>query len=220
MLDLISARFLDRLVASPEGRAFMLRFMVDAEESDEQGVFDSLAERVDDAKLQKMVRRHQADEVVHAERLRAELARAGASVDPIPAGLRVIPYMDRALGGVTAGTVMEQYLALLVIEERAVERYPLIAAAFRRAGEARTASVIEEIADDEQRHVKYARAISKRYAPDPLTLMRTTKRYRDAEARAFEEHGAAFLRWAVDHDRRAVGLPERILWKTFARLAA
>lgn len=223
--NLIDARFADRLFASRRGRAFMLGFMADAEDSDERGVFDTLLERVDDPTLNKIIRVHRDDEVRHAEMLRACVKRGGVVPLAVPANLRIIPYLERSLGSVADrfldenGGVMEAYVFLHVIEDRAVAQFPRFADALRPY-DPESAAVIDEIVEDEKRHVKYARAVSKKYAPDEATLARTLAQFRAAEAKAYVDHGAAFLDFAVKNDLLAVGRAEKLLWRTFAKVAA
>jgi rubrerythrin len=217
----IDRRFLGRLMASPEGRAFLLGFMADAEESDEAMVFDTLLARVDDPQLNKLVRIHRDDEDRHAQMLRACVARIGIAPAPVPTDLRIVLRIDRELGGfadrfqATDGGVMEAYLLLQVIEERAVMQYPLIARALRHY-DPKSADTVMRVVEDEERHVRYARAISRKYAPDPETLRSTLVRFRAAEGRAFAAHGNAFLAHVVDHDLLAVGPIERRLWRWLA----
>jgi rubrerythrin len=217
----LDERFLDKLLASARGRAFMLGFMAYAEEADELGVFDQLLARVDDPALGKLVRRHRDDEERHASLFRACLARTGAPALPVPEELRYVDRLDRHLGDFGAAFVagrlgvMEAYLLLQVIEERGVERFAQIARAFRRV-DPETADVIDAVVADEGRHVRYAHAISKRYAPDEATLTRTLARYRAAEERAFFEHGAALLRFAVRNDLLEASRAERAAWRLIA----
>ena len=219
----LAARFLDRLAATPRGRAFMLQFLVNAEEGDEAGVFDRLVEKVDDPALNKLVRRHRDDEYRHARVFRDCLARQGVAAERLPAPANVLPFIERALGGVGAAfvddrrTVMEAYLMLQVVEERGVEQYPLIASSIERY-DPESAAVIREVANDELRHVKYAIAISRRYAPDALTREATLRRFRAAEQRAFVEHGRVFLAQAVTADLLDVRGPERLVWRGLAAL--
>lgn len=221
---LIDARFMDRLFASRRGRAFMLGFMADAEDSDEGGVFDTLLERVPDPLLHRMIRIHRDDEIRHARILRECVARQGIIPDAVPEALRVVPFIERSLGSVAerfldrrAG-VMEAYVFLQVLEERAVLQFPRLANAMRKYDPA-SAAVIDEIAEDERRHVKYAKAISKKYAPDPITLHRTIVQFREAEAQATIDHGAAFLGFALDNDLLAIGRTEHVLWRALAKLS-
>lgn len=221
---ILDTRFGDRLFASRRGRAFMLGFMADAEDSDERGVFDTLLARVGDPQLHKMIKIHRDDEIRHAEMLRRCVARVGIVPAAVPAELRIVPYLERSLGSVAerfldedAG-VMEAYVFLQVVEERAVLQFPRFADALRPY-DAASAAVIDEIVEDERRHVKYAKAISKRYAPDAATLERTLARFRAAEERATLEHGAAFLTYALDQGLLAIGRAEELFWRAFARLA-
>ena len=222
---LIQTRYLDRLVASDRGRAFLLAFMADAERSDEQMVFDTLLARVDDPELHKLVRIHRDDEERHGEILEACLRRVGATPPAVPDALRFIFRLDAELDGFAAEFVegrrgvMEAYVLLQVIEERAVVQYPGIERALRRV-DPHAADVVARVVEDERRHVRYARAISRRYAKDADTLARTLARFRRAEATAFAAHGQAFLRFATDHDLLAVGWPEKLLWRALGAAPA
>jgi len=222
------ARFLSRLLATPRGRAFMLSFMAEAEESDEKGVFDALLERVSDPSLHRLVRRHVDDEAKHARMLRERVAaiveKAGIAEPRVPRELSIVPRIDAMLGGVAErfvareSGIMEAYVLLQVVEERAVVQFPKIAAAFAVV-DPESAAVVRAITADEKRHVLYARAINERYAPDGKTLSRTLAEYRAVEQRAFDENGAAFLRHALDVGLLDLRLPERILWRAMAAAA-
>ncbi len=203
---------LSRLVASGRGRAFLFAFMVDAEESDE-GAFDELAARVvTDPVVHKVIRTHQADEARHGAILRGCLARTGATPPPLPTELRYIDRLDRATDGKfrrgfpdepTAGGLMKVYALLEAIEERGVLQFAAIARALRPV-DAASAAAVEEIVADERRHVQYAHAIARRYAPDDATHARTLAEMRALAAAAFAEHGAAFARYLFEHELLAM----------------
>jgi hypothetical protein len=135
----------------------------------------------------------------------------------------VIAFIDHELGGFAqkfvAGQrgVMEAYVLLQVIEERGVAQYPVFAAALDRY-DPESAAVVREVVGDEERHIKYAKAISKRYAPNPIVLDATVREFRAAEQRAFERHGRAFLAAAVDGRVLAVGSIEQLAWQLLASL--
>jgi rubrerythrin len=213
----LGSLYLARLMRTVRGRAFMLNFMVQAEEADEAGVFDALLARVDDPELGKMVRLHRDDETRHAAMLRECLARIAVQPEPVPAELRVVERIDRHLGiadkfldGKTG--IMEAYALLQVIEERGVRQFPGIAKAMRPY-DPESASVIDRITRDEERHVRYAKAISRRYAPDDETLERALRRIRRAEGRAFIEHNRAFLAFATKHNLDDARGMERLFWR-------
>jgi rubrerythrin len=220
----IGARFLEKLLASPRGRAFMLRFLQSTEEADEQAVFDMLLARVDDPELNQLVKIHVADEERHAGIFRRAVERVveneklDAAPGDIPADLRIVARLDERLGGYASGFVsgrlgvMEAYVLLLVLEERAVREWPLVAAVLRDI-DPEAAADVERVIRDEQRHVKYARAISRRYAPDEATFERTLARVRAAEEEAYIENALAVTRYAVENDLLAVGPIERLVWK-------
>jgi rubrerythrin len=218
---LINAYYLSRLVRSPRGRATLLAFMADAEESDEGRVFETLLERVDDPALHKLVKIHHTDEQRHARILHAAVTTVGAAPAALTEDLRITLRINRMLGDfgaeLVAGrrTVMEAYVLLQVIEERAVKEFPAIIRALE-AVDPESAAVVRTVVRDEERHVKYARAISKRYAPDPETLAATLRRIREVEARAFAEHQRAFLRFVVANDLLDVTAPERLFWRAVA----
>lgn len=216
--QLLGRHFLDRLVATPRGRAWILWQASEAESDDEGRFFDLLLERVDDPELHRLIRRHQADETRHAA-LYAECAeRAGAPRPIIPPEMKLLDRVDRALGGFFDGfqadrrSVMEAYLLLQVLEERAVTQFAMLERAFR-SRDPRTADVIQQVSEDEERHLKYCRAISRRYAPDEATHAAELHRFRDVESRAFAEHSRANMRHALDNGLLAGPRVEALLWR-------
>ena len=224
----IGRAFVRSLVSHPAGRAHILSLMVAAEEGDEAGVFDQLMRKADDPELEKLVRRHKEDEARHAAMYRACLARHGLAMQPVPDALMVIREVGREAGGafaagvdaasadgiVTRRDVMNTYALLLAIEERGVQRFPLIGAEFRRIGDHETADTFDRVTEDERRHTKYCRAIGRRYAPDDATWERAVANYAAIEARAFARVGSAGIAYALEH--RLVG---RGLLGSIARLA-
>jgi len=224
LTSFFDTRFMARLVGNPRGRAFMLSLMADAEEADEAGVFDALLERVDDPKLHKMVRRHVDDEARHATLLRERVRAVGVTPPPVPRSLSIVDRINRALGDLGEGfvknqrSVMEAYVLLEVVEERAVEQFPRIAAALDRVDPV-SAEVVRNIWEDEKRHVLYARAIGEKYAPDAETLAKTRSKFRLVEQRAFEENGADVLRYALDENLLALPFMEKLVWRAMAAAA-
>jgi rubrerythrin len=228
LASFFDARFLARLVANPRGRAFLLSFMADAEEADEAGVFEALLERVDDPSLHKMVKRHMADEARHAEmlraRVRATVGATGIAAPIVPRSLSIVQRIDDALGGMGAKfvakerSIMDAYVLLEVVEDRAVEQFPKIAAALEPV-DPESAATVRSIWEDEKRHVLYARAINTRYAASPDELARTLARVRAVEQQAFDDNGAAFLRHALDENLLALPFAEKILWRAMSLAA-
>jgi hypothetical protein len=195
--------------------------MADAEEADE-GAFDRLVAKVDRPELQKMVRTHKEDEARHATLMRACVERTGVAPDPLPASLRIVDRIDRLTGDTfRAGFpddppelgVMKVYALLEAVEERGVTQFGLISRALR-PHDPRSADVIEEIIRDEARHVLYARAIAKRYAPDDATLEAARAHAHALEARAFEEHGRVFGAYMASAGLLGASAPERMMWRT------
>ena len=176
-------------------------------------------------RLARVVRKHHEDEVRHNRMLLACVERIGVDPGPVPEDFRIGHRLDALLGGFTAQLqagergVMEAYALLLVLEERAVKEFPLLIQALERV-DPKSASVLREVVADEARHVKYARAICERYAPDEGTLACALERLREVENRAFVGHNAALLRHASEKGLLAVGRVERLLWRAMATVAA
>lgn len=220
---MVKELFLSRLVAGARGRAFLLSFMANAEESDE-GAFDQLLARAEEPEVQKMVRLHAEDEARHARLLRERVARVGAAADELPAELRYIDRLDRMTGGdfrkgfpndTREVGLLKVYALLQVVEERGVAQFETIARSLE-PHDPESARVIREIIADEERHVKYARAITRRYAPDDATRERIVAQFRALEERAFDEHGRDFLAWCAAHQLIGTRALERAAWRTFA----
>jgi hypothetical protein len=110
---------------------------------------------------------------------------------------------------------MDAYVLLEVVEDRAVEQFPKIAAALEPF-DPESARAVRGIWEDEKRHVLYARALNKRYAPSPEVLAGTLAKVRAVEQRAFDENGAAVLKYVLDHDLLEVRFPERLLWRAMS----
>jgi rubrerythrin len=211
------------LLSTARGRAFFLNLLADAEIEDEGKVFETLIARVDDADLRKTVRVHHEDEKRHNRMLLECVARNGGAPGPVPPRLRVAHRVDEELGGFFDSFIggrrgiMEAYVLLLVLEERACVQFPIFVQALQRV-DPESAAVMDRVLRDEQRHVLYARAISRRYAPDPATLAETIARFRAAEERAIMAHTSDMITYTLDHDLLAVGLFERLFWRTMTKV--
>lgn len=220
----VFSRYLHLLLAGERGRIFVLTQAGDSEASDETAIFDLLLEQVDDQELHRMITRHKADELRHAEMFHDRAARIGAPVAPLPDELMFIRRMDRALGGFLDGKVagpegvMKAYLLLQVIEERAVTQFGLLVPVMR-IYDPESAEVIAAVVRDEERHIKYCRAISRRYAPDPVTLARALQRMREIELDCFAQHSRANLRYTLDKELIEARPWQYALWQLVSRYA-
>jgi rubrerythrin len=218
---LVFDRLFQRIVSTPRGRAYILAQLADAESSDEGRIFDELLSRVDDPQLQKLIRIHQADEARHAELFERCVERTGVHRPVIPPEVRLLDRLDRALGGFfdafLAGprddrSVMQTYVLLQVIEERAVTQFALLAPMFRKF-DPESAQVLAEVARDEERHLKYCRAISRQYASSERELAVAVRRMRDVEARVFAENGLANMQHFLDSGMLQTAPIERFVWR-------
>ncbi len=214
----LTLAYFERLVSSPEGRAHVLATCADAEASDEGALFDRLLTWVDDPELAKLVKVHQQDELRHAEMFLACLARTGVPAPTVPEHLKLLKRIDDLLGGMmekpmtSREDVMRAYLLLQVIEERASTQFGLHVRAYRKV-DPKTAEVVERIAKDEARHLKYCRAISRRYAPDEDTLRRELGRLREVEGRAFAANSRANMDYVRERGFVKFGPLEGLFWR-------
>lgn len=223
--DRLTLSYFRHLVSSPKGRTHVLNQVADAEDNGEQAIFDRALAHVDDPELARMIRKHKEDEVRHARLFRERLATTGIAAPPVPSHLKMLDRLDRALGGFfdkpidDERGVMEAYLLLQVIEERACTLFPVFEQGFRGV-DAATADVFAEVARDEERHLLYCRAIAKRYAPSREVHDATLARMRAVEARCFVENSNANMRHCMDHDLIDLGPAARFAWLTVSRAAS
>lgn len=200
--DLLTRRFLNAVLETPEGRAFLFNQIADAEDNGEATVFDEVIAAIDDPTLSKIVDRHRRDEIRHGELFRAARDRTGVDPGPVPEEIKVLDRINAHLGGffdrpiTDLDGVVEAYLILQVIEERATTQFHLIEASLRDV-DPESAARVREIADDEARHLKYCRAVVKRYASNPAFVERRLGELRRIEAVAFRETTGANLAHAL-----------------------
>lgn len=216
-------RFLRTLVATKEGRAHLLHQIADAEGTDEGKVFEHLLAKVDDPKLKQLIEKHKSDELRHEALFRACAERTGATVPPAPSELHMLERLDAALDHFFTRPiegdrgVMEAYLILQVIEERAMSQFALFEAVFREV-DPETADVFAEVGRDEARHLKYCLAISRRYAPDEETRLETLAKFREVEARAFADNGRANFRYVTERGYFQAGWVEMLMWRALTAM--
>lgn len=208
----LARAFLGSLLATPRGRAHMLTQAALAESDDEGALFDHIATRVDDGELARMVKKHGDDEQRHAALFFGCADRQGVERPEIPEDLRILNVLKRHIDVLDRPVaddhdVMEVYLVLQVIEERAVEQFSLVEPIMRRY-DSRTADVLLGIAKDEERHLLYCKAISARYAPSELVRSRRLAELREIEALAFREHQESMVQYVLSLDL----LPKAWTW--------
>jgi uncharacterized ferritin-like protein (DUF455 family) len=147
------------------------------------------------------VERHRDDETRHARLFRGCLTRLGLELQPVPDELRIISQVADTAGGLergvrTADDVVATYALLLAIEERGVERFPLIADAFR-AVDPETAEVYLRVTRDERGHVRYCETIGRHYAADEATWQTAVTGARALEEAAFVDVGLATMTYCA-----------------------
>lgn len=198
LLNFVFKSFWSRLAATPAGRRHIYSFAIAAEEGDEHGVFDMLANNVADMEFKKLVRAHQADEERHAGLFFACLTRMGETPEKIPDALQIIRRMGGKFeaAGEQNGTVVELYAMLRAIEVRGVEQFPIIAEALRPY-DAFGAETFRQVARDEARHVGFCDRIGRAAAGDEKTWQNAMAKYERIERGAFLEHGIVSFRYVL-----------------------
>lgn len=217
MHDRLTHLFMGHLLATREGRAHLLNQVADAEDNGEATVFDQVMGWLDDPALAKAVDLHRTDELRHAELLRARRDAQGVVTGPVPESLQMMRRMDERLGGFfqrpirDASGVVTAYLVLQVIEERAVNQFGFMEAAFRPVDPI-TADTFLGIRADEERHLKYCRAIVRRYSSSEAAAHRELASLRALEREVFQQTSAANLDYCLDHGL-IPGAGRRLLWR-------
>ena len=192
LTEYLNQLFLKQMLVTPRGRAMLLAQLADAEGGNggELAIFEHVLAVLDDSKLRQWVKRHQEDEERH-ERLFLECAqRTEEQLQPVPEEAKMLRQLDKRTGFFSRTVtepahVMEAYLLLLVIEERAIEQFQQFVPAFAEVDPA-VAEVLREVAADEQRHLRYCHAISKKYAPSEEVRLKRLHELRVLEAQSFK----------------------------------
>jgi rubrerythrin len=221
----MTARFLTGLLATPAGRAHLLNQVADAESTGEGAIFAHLLAHVVDPKLRHMIERHQADEIRHSALFRECLERTGFQPTPVPSSLRLLYRLDALAGGVMEQPVKDDrdvmlaYMMLLVIEERAVSQFTQFIPAFDVV-DPETANVFRSVARDEERHLRYCHAISRRYSTSDAMWEADLLRFRTLEARAYSDNSRANMDYVFEHGLHTANFVERAVWRSVHALAA
>lgn len=221
----LSLRFMRQLVETAAGRAHILNQVADAEDNGESQIFERILAEVEDPVLRKVISRHQADEVRHAALLRARCEATGVDVGPVPMSIRLIARLDAAAGGCSTRTirthsdVMEAYVLLQVIEERAITQFSLLAQAFRPV-DPESADLFVRIGRDEERHLRYCLAVTRRCAPSEKVRVAALARYRELEARCFRDNSSANLNHCLERGYLDAHPLSARIWRALDRVAA
>lgn len=224
--DRLQRLFLQELLATARGRATLLQQLAEAEGGDggELDIFEHLLDVIDDDEVKKLVRVHKEDEERHEQLFFARRDAMGAAAVALPKSSHLLRRLDAHTGFFSrpitdrAG-VVEAYLLLLVIEERATRQFGRWEAAFRRQGDDVTADTIRDIGKDEERHLKYCEAITRRYSDDEGTRQQRLAHYRALELTCFQEVQAANLSFLVDHGFVGHSWWTKVLWSTLSGVA-
>lgn len=215
--------FLQQLVKTPEGRVHLLAQVADAESTGEEAIFERLAELSGEPELQKLIRRHHADEVEHGARLNARIAELGVPRPTLPRELNHAVALDARLGVISGPLtsredVMRAYVFLQVLEERVVWNFKLFVEALEPV-DPTTAELFRDITRDEERHLLYCHAITRRYAPSAAVLEMTLTKFRAVESAVFAANGNASLRYILNEGLLAEPVLVRAGWRVLGALS-
>lgn len=194
--------FLRSLLATPAGREHMLSIAVDAEEGDEGGLFDRIADAIEVPELRRVVVAHRDDEARHARLYRECLRRNGYIKRELPPNLSLINQLREGAVEPTpeirsSEDIVSFYALLLAIEERGVERFPMIADAFERH-DPETAATYRRVTRDERGHVRYCERIGRHHASSPAAWEAAVAAAREVEAAAFIRAGMAQVAYCAE----------------------
>jgi len=208
----LGARFdawLDRLVraqvlAQFKAKAFSFAAYADAESGGESAVFDRALARAEDPELARMMRVHRDDELRHAALFEARARALALPPLPVPDALKTIERLSEAAGGVlelpmdSDEDVATVYQLLFVVEERALAEFGRAAAALERLGDSESAAMLREIAGDEARHLRYCRAVGRRYSGGDAAFEAGVEAMRAIERRVYAEQSRASVLYMLD----------------------
>jgi hypothetical protein len=222
--DRFSMAFMKRLVSTPEGRNHLLRELADAEGNGENGFFEIVLSKVDDASLKQMIQKHKADELRHEQMFLECAARTGATAEPLPDSVKYVERIFETVGFYdqpieTGEDIMRAYLLLQAVEERSVVQFKLMERVFRDI-DVTTAQVFVAIGKDEERHIKYCQAVARRYAPDAATHDRALAEMRELEARAFAANSRANMDYTFARGWFGGGALTKWLFRTLSNLSS
>ena len=224
--DRMQRLFLGELLATARGRATLLKQLGEAEGGDggELDIFEHLLDVIDDAEVKKLVRVHMEDEERHEALFFGRMDAMGAAPVTLPKHSHLLRRLDAHTGFFSRPItdrkgVVEAYMLLLVIEERATRQFGRWETAFRKQGDDVTADLIRDIGKDEERHLKYCEAITRRYSDDEATRQERLAHYRALEAKCFEEVQAVNLTFLVDNGFVGHTWWTRALWSTLSGVA-
>ncbi len=189
----VEKQFLKQLVSTPRGRATILAQVARSEGTDgEHGIFEHILAVLDDEEVTKLVRVHQADEARHEQMFLARMQAQGAAPLVTPPSTDLLSRIDRHTGFHTRPVtdrhgVVQSYLMLQVIEERALRQFKRMKQAFSDVGDLDTVACFTEVERDEERHLKYCIAITKKFSLSETARLAGLQMMRTLEEAAFQE---------------------------------
>jgi rubrerythrin len=222
--NMLSTVMMRQVVRTPKGRAMLLAQAADAEDNGEAVVFDQAIDLVDDPRFKKMIARHKADEIRHGMLFRECAERQGVPIPPVPDDIKMLDHIDAELDRffsrplTSTDDVVRTFAILEAIEERAVVQFGIYERLYREF-DPKTADVFAAVAADEERHLRYCRAIVRRYAKSEEHARDELARARKAEAIAFRRTEKATS--AYIHELGIIRNPiVRAIWRTISSIDA
>jgi hypothetical protein len=186
--------------AQPLAAGFAYSAYVDTESAGENQVFERALKRSTDPEIGRLIRRHQEDEIRHAALLDEHRIALGLAKFDIPPHLKMVDVLSAAAGGVldapmdSDADIVAAYALLYVVEERAVEVFGRSVDVLEETGDLASARLFRSIGADERRHLKYCRAVGRKYAGSDEAFDREVDRFRDVEARVYGQVSRGFMK--------------------------
>jgi sphingolipid 4-desaturase/C4-monooxygenase len=220
----VNVVFLRQLVSTPKGRAWLFGMLTDVEGGDESRIFEALEAAAPDLELKRMIGRHAADERRHAELLEALAAATGEPRVVIPPSVNLLRRLDGVLGVFSAPIAtpvdaMRAYALLQVLEERICAQYAMYVEALSGIDDG-AAAVLAGILADEERHIRYCKAVCGRLTPSPAVLAETLHHFRAVEAWAFAQNSHAAMKAVLEAGVLAQPPAVRLFWSLSTALVA
>lgn len=187
----LTKSFMRSLISTPAGRAHILSQIADAEDNGEAKIFDDALSAVDDPQIKKLIARHREDEIRHGQLFRDAMKKTGVDPGVIPDELKALWQLNNEIGGFFDRPITDHqgvvtaYVVLLALEERAMEQFSMHRDVFAEV-DPEVAAIFDEVARDEERHLKYCHAITKMYADSEEERRAMIDDMRVKEARAFQ----------------------------------
>lgn len=208
------------IASQPRAAGFAYSSYADAEAGGENLVFERALRRATDPQIAKMIRVHQQDEMRHAQMIEDRRIALGLPGYVVPDEMKLVERLSEAAGGVLDlpmdrdEHVASVYALLYVVEERAIQLFERQVRTVEALGDHESADMFRAIWADEERHLKYCRAVGKRYAGSEAAFEAEVEQIRRVEAGVYARASRGTLRHLL-----RTGMLELPWWGVLLRAA-